>query len=331
MQILDCVSDITSCCNDYGLANVLYIIKTALTTLQIIVPIILIVMIIINLIQLMSGDPDDKKKKKGLFNKIIAALLCFFTPFIINLLINLEGMPFSYNVSTCWNDAANLKDELSKRKSLYIKSNKKAPVNVFPDSSEYDLGDSTGGSDFSDYEHLNQYNQNGAYSGHTVCASGGNTVGATACGLSVYMATRYVLTGKDTDFLPFVREACETGLFNGLGSSWEKTEDSSFYPSKYGIKGNYFPSHPSYDKVLEELKKGNVIVCMINNGSRNVEQGGFNATSNSHFIALVNYDSSKDKIYVYNPNAANTGWKSKSDIQKFVLNNTIYARSMEKA
>ena len=72
---------------------------------------------------------------------------------------------------------------------------------------------------------------------------------------------------------------------------------------------------------MNELSNGNVVVVMVGCGHRNVEQGGFNATSNQHFIVLADYNSSNKEIYVWNPNQNNQGWKSKSQLDRFVFNN----------
>lgn len=186
---------------------------------------------------------------------------------------------------------------------------------------------STNKNTFKNYSHLNMYNQSGKYSGYSVCASGGNSIGATGCGLSSYMAARYILTGKDTNFLSFAHESCNTGLYNGRGSSWQVVETKT-YQNKYGIKSVKIKNN--YKTIVNELKKGHPVVVMIGYGARTIEQGGFNGTPNQHFIVLVNYNEKKDQIYVYNPTGANTGWTSKSKIQKYVIGCGKLVRSMRK-
>lgn len=177
------------------------------------------------------------------------------------------------------------------------------------------------------FSHLNRYNQSGKYRNYSVCANGGNTIGGTACGLSSYMATRYILTGKDTDFLAFSREACRTGLYNGLGTSWGYTRSSgSIYPKKYGIVSKNVSIKQStsnlYKRTIEELNKGNVVVPMIGCGyvTATSQIGGFNSTTGQHFIVIADYDPTKEKpFYVYNPTGINTGWTSKDKLKKYVL------------
>ena len=316
MYLLDCASDINSCCNDYGLANILYIVKQVLNVIHIVVPILLMISLVIGLVQLMA-NPDDKKKQKGLIFRFVSMVVVFFIPYLVNLSLGMVG---TYQLESCWNNASSLHEEMQSRKNVYVSTTGKEskPFIVNPD--EYDEAEATSGAlDFDDYEHLNIYNQTGQYAGRSVCSGGGNTVSATACGLSIYMAARYVLTGEDTDFMAFCHEACNTGLFNGNGSSWGIAVGSnSFYHDKYGIISKGISSN--LNTYLSELKEGRVISVLIRNGSRNIEAGGSNATSNGHFILLVNYNSSKDQIYLYNPTGSNTGWNSTDIIQRYVLN-----------
>ena len=76
-----------------------------------------------------------------------------------------------------------------------------------------------------------------------------------------------------------------------------------------------------YKRTVSELNNGNVVVVMVGCGYKNIAQGGFNATSNQHFIVLADYNYNSKKIYVWNPNQNNQGWKSKSQLKKFVFNN----------
>ena len=107
-QILaSCSTDLESCCSDYGIATYLYIVKKVLTLIQIVVPIILIVMGTIQLVKMMT-NPDDKggKEKKNFLNKFVAAIIVFFIPVVVNILIGI--MPDSFELSNCWKSAENI-------------------------------------------------------------------------------------------------------------------------------------------------------------------------------------------------------------------------------
>lgn len=107
---LSCTSDIGSCCSDYGIATFLFIMKNVLNLIHIIVPIILIVMGIIGFVQ-MTISPDDpqKKKSKSLYNKFIAAVIVFFIPYIMDLIVYMASfsglVPESLNFAGCYQAA----------------------------------------------------------------------------------------------------------------------------------------------------------------------------------------------------------------------------------
>ena len=82
-QILNCSEALGTCCTDYGLLNILDILRQILDLIQLIVPILLMTGLAIQFTQLLI-NPDDDKKKKSLLNKFVAALLCFFVPFFLH-------------------------------------------------------------------------------------------------------------------------------------------------------------------------------------------------------------------------------------------------------
>lgn len=102
--------DLKSNCSDYGIALYIHIIRQVLDIVHIVVPIVLMVMVAINLIQLMM-DPDDQKKiKMSRFkNKIIAAVIIFFIPYIMSLIIHLISysglVPDDFTLIDCYKDS----------------------------------------------------------------------------------------------------------------------------------------------------------------------------------------------------------------------------------
>ena len=105
-QILksDCSSNVAKCCSDYGLAMFLHIMKEAMNIIQIVVPIILIVMCTVDLVKLVINPDDNNKAKfKGLLNKFLAALIVFFIPIIVNVVLG--TFLNSFEISDCWDDA----------------------------------------------------------------------------------------------------------------------------------------------------------------------------------------------------------------------------------
>lgn len=102
--------DLKSNCSDYGIALYLHILKEILHIIHIIVPIVLMLMVAINLLQLMMDPEDQKNIKMSRFkNKIVAAVLVFFIPYIMNLVVEIisySGIsPEDFNLAGCYRAA----------------------------------------------------------------------------------------------------------------------------------------------------------------------------------------------------------------------------------
>ena len=114
-------------CNNPGLASIISIIKNIVTLVQIIVPILLMIATLINLVKLIN-NPDDKKIPKRIFNSLMAAIIVFFVPMIINITMSMLGE--SFTVSSCWNS---VKD--TNTTSNYIETNSdKEKSKIFDDN-----------------------------------------------------------------------------------------------------------------------------------------------------------------------------------------------------
>ena len=96
------ISDI-SICRDPALLPFLSVVRNIMRILQIAVPIILIVSGVIGLVQIIIS-PDNKMGIKPLINKIIAAIVVFFIPVFINVVMNILGE--NTNISSCWEEAS---------------------------------------------------------------------------------------------------------------------------------------------------------------------------------------------------------------------------------
>lgn len=96
------IIDISLECSDYGLVNLFVIAKRFFTILQIIVPIIAILFLAVNVIK-MVVNPDEKKNMKAFYNWLIAFVIIFFLPTIVNTTMGLLGE--NYSISSCWNNA----------------------------------------------------------------------------------------------------------------------------------------------------------------------------------------------------------------------------------
>ncbi len=117
-------------CNSAALAGVLSALKKIIRLIQIIGPILLIIAIALNVFKLLS-NPDDKKIPKKILNSVIAAVLLFFIPMFVNLVMSLMGENF--NVSACWNSAGNVTSS-----SSYSNTNGGSPKSFINSSSDYE-------------------------------------------------------------------------------------------------------------------------------------------------------------------------------------------------
>ena len=137
MQILNCDNLINSCCSNYGLARLLSIYNNIMGLIHIFVPIILIVMLTVNLAQLMM-KPDDEKLPKKPLSKVIAAVLVFFLPTIVNVVLGL--LPNNFDLYGCLN-AAKKADSIAKNnQTIYVSVNDEKKKQLIINPSEYEKG-----------------------------------------------------------------------------------------------------------------------------------------------------------------------------------------------
>ena len=122
-------SDIIEACGSVGIAGLLNIVKTVLSMIQIIGPILCMVALAINFIKLMT-NPEEKKYKPIITNCIMALVILFMVPFIVNLVMSLADK--SFNLAKCWNNAEAVV-ELGKE-SEYVNTSGKTPQSIISGS-----------------------------------------------------------------------------------------------------------------------------------------------------------------------------------------------------
>lgn len=138
-QILDCNAELGSCCSDYGLVTILDITKKILDLIQLVVPIILMVMLAVQFTLLLI-NPDDKKKTKSLLNKFIAAVVCFFVPYLVNLSLTLlPSDTESFQLGACWDLAQVSSEVLKEGNSTFVSTTDKSIQSIIVDPELYDL------------------------------------------------------------------------------------------------------------------------------------------------------------------------------------------------
>lgn len=100
-------------CNDYALANILSLTQTAFDIICIAVPIILIISLALTIFKVVT-DPDQKNFIRKIVSQIAAAIIVFFLPTLVNLIMMwVPDGGGSFNISSCWQAAREAKGEIS--------------------------------------------------------------------------------------------------------------------------------------------------------------------------------------------------------------------------
>lgn len=97
-------------CSDYALANILSLTQLAFNIICIAVPIILLFSVIWTIVKVIT-DPDQKNFIRKLISQIVAAIIVFFLPTLVNLIM--AWLPDGgFNIGSCWQKARETKNEL---------------------------------------------------------------------------------------------------------------------------------------------------------------------------------------------------------------------------
>lgn len=128
IEVLTMISE----CSSPVLSLFLKVVKGILDLMQIIVPILLMCSIAYSLIKLMQ-NPEDKKLPGRIKNSVLAAVIVFMIPVLINVLMNILGENFT--VSLCWNNIGDYNGDVK-----YIKVNNKKGINILGNPDDYEKG-----------------------------------------------------------------------------------------------------------------------------------------------------------------------------------------------
>ena len=94
-------------CSQAGVQNVMKIIKTLINIIRWVVPIGLIIMTTLDIMKKVI-NPDDKDGGKKIMTRAIAAVIVFFVPLFIRLVLRMVDIGMGRNtnsvnsVSECW-------------------------------------------------------------------------------------------------------------------------------------------------------------------------------------------------------------------------------------
>ena len=292
---------INNTCGDYALASTLALIKQFFTIICIEVPIILIIMIIITLGKMVI-NPDTKNGLKSIITKIIAALVIFFLPTTVNLVMDLlehtqDNEGAFYNVATCW-DAADSSFKYIKDHPYVLSDN----FNTFSDlmnnyqeiehyvnhntssgNGNYASADGTAGMGIPRY-------YQGDYA--NVVLGGDRTVATSGCGFtSAAMVVSY-LTGENITPAELVDDWSRAYYIYNGGMSWGFPSAAARH---YNLGSVTAVGRNSTDAVINALRNNQPVMC---------SQGPGLFTRGGHIIVLSGI-TSDGKIIVNDPNSNN--------------------------
>ena len=97
-------------CDTVGFLRVMYFIRLALNIIRYVVPIIVIVMIVMDLLKNVI-NPNEKEGIKKITNRLVAAVVVFLIPTIVNIIVYFidlifeNGSTTNYKVSNCYTNA----------------------------------------------------------------------------------------------------------------------------------------------------------------------------------------------------------------------------------
>ena len=115
------------------LNNIMFILKNITMIVTVIAPILAIINFTILLVKMVTS-PDDKKQMKKIENTILALIMVFLVPSIINTTMYLMGD--KYDFSSCY-----LNSKKFSSNSTYIKTNKKDKNSIIVNPDDYEPGE----------------------------------------------------------------------------------------------------------------------------------------------------------------------------------------------
>ena len=127
------ILDLISTCSSPALSSFLSVAKKLLLFIQLLGPLLCIISLSISFINVVV-NPEEKKEPAKIKNKIIALIIMFFVPVIVNATMLL--LDDSVEISRCWNSNVTVINDSSSYISTDDDNSKIKPALVNPDSYE---------------------------------------------------------------------------------------------------------------------------------------------------------------------------------------------------
>ena len=204
------ILDMVGTCGNPALANLFNIAQRIITIIQILAPILAIIALGINLTKSVI-NPDDKKNFSMYKNWIIALVMVFAIPTLVNATMGILGE--DYDISACWNNAKNANTSGNSTYKPVNNDKPSGPINTSPGS--YDKGSSGNNNN----NNSNNSNNTSSNSNNSVTTKNVIMIGDSRC---VQMKS-HVGAGSDT-------WSCK----GSMGLNWMKNTGVPNVESKIG-------------------------------------------------------------------------------------------------
>ena len=307
MLLLDLVNN----CNNYAIANLFNIIQKAFNILQILVPIIAILALALHVVKSVT-KPDDKKNFSRYKNWIIALVIIFALPTIVDTVMNILGE--NYSISACWNYASQI--DTSGQTSTYNNGNDGDKSTIVTDPSDYDPATGTSLDDNSSSNNSSSTTTVG--SGSVIFIGDSRTVQMKAhvgegsdiwsckgsMGLNWMQSTgvpnisSYIKSGSKIVILMGVNDLYQASSYityiNSKATEWSNLGATTYFVSVNPCDGGYSHLNDDIASFNSKLKSGlNSKVKYIDTNSY-LNSSGFTTTDGLHYNQATS-----QKIYNY--------------------------------
>lgn len=242
-QILECSEILGTCCSDYGLVSILNIIRRFFDILQILVPIILIVMTAVQLVRLVvtSDEKHERSAKQKIGKNIIATVIIFFLPVILDTVMSLLPTNESFQIASCWNTAKGYAEMIGAKESTYIDLNKdEDKSSILFDPSDYDQADPK--------PNGNNSNPGGVINNPTGASYDPSKANGSALGKQIaayamqFVGGAYVLEGQWDGEIPYTPTCCAgfvSGVYRHFGFKIYSTWNGYWVPNIWSATDKY--------------------------------------------------------------------------------------------
>ncbi len=297
------ILDMVSTCGNPALANLFNIMQKFITILQIIAPILAIVSLGVNLVKSVA-NPDDKKGFGRYKNWLIALVMIYAIPVLVNATMGMLGE--DYSISSCWNNASNAG---TSGESTYKPVNDKKPsggVNTDPD--DYDSGSTGNSNSNTNNSSSNANNSSSSTNANNVYGSyknsrNGITYNTYSQADSRWKDHKYsngqtiAQNGCMVTSIAVVSSAVNSSItpYTVFNSSHRHNYPWDAITKLTSSKIKCSSGSTNKQNIINFLKDGNVVVIKVYGRNKN---GSSSFTSSQHYMALL--DINDTSIYVGN-------------------------------